>query len=117
MTDSVSDNIGKLYDYYNVLVEAGDKIGEVCSNDWFTVICKHVIVLPHFYRLLFSYHVIQHEQEYLEILSSIKGTANEKRLASQFIAKFFKHFPTHYDKAIDALLDLCEDEDINIRFA
>lgn len=36
-------------------------------------------------------------------------------MASQFIAKFFKHFPNLADAAIDASLDLCEDENIQIR--
>ncbi|KAJ8676376.1 hypothetical protein QAD02_012163 [Eretmocerus hayati] len=57
----------------------------------------------------------EHETEYLEILKAVKGTPKEKRLASQFIARFFKHFPKLADKAIDAHLDLCEDEDISIR--
>lgn len=45
----------------------------------------------------------------------MKGTPHEKRLASQFISKFFAKFPTYAQEAIDALLDLCEDEDVNIR--
>ncbi|XP_075235301.1 apoptosis inhibitor cassowary [Lycorma delicatula] len=57
----------------------------------------------------------EHEKEYLEILTAVKGSAKEKRLASQFIARFFKHFPTLADQAIEAQLDLCEDEDISIR--
>lgn len=57
----------------------------------------------------------QHESDYLEILAAVAGTSNEKRLASQFIAKFFKIFPAHADKAIDALIDLCEDEEVAIR--
>ncbi|XP_058804520.1 apoptosis inhibitor 5 [Phymastichus coffea] len=57
----------------------------------------------------------EHEAEYLEILKAVKGSPKEKRLASQFIARFFKHFPTFADKAIDAHLDLCEDEDMSIR--
>lgn len=36
-------------------------------------------------------------------------------MASQFIGKFFKHFPSLADAAIDASLDLCEDENIQIR--
>ncbi|OTF80296.1 apoptosis inhibitor 5-like protein, partial [Euroglyphus maynei] len=39
----------------------------------------------------------------------------EKQLCSQFISKFFVHFPDHYESAIDSLLDLCEDDDPNIR--
>ncbi|XP_034937056.1 apoptosis inhibitor 5 [Chelonus insularis] len=57
----------------------------------------------------------EHEKEYLEILTAVKGTAKEKRLASQFIARFFKHFPKLADQAIEAHLDLCEDEDMAIR--
>lgn len=57
---------------------------------------------------------LQHEAEYKEILDAIKGSAKEKRLASQFIGKFFKHFPSLAETAIDAQLDLCEDEDIQV---
>jgi hypothetical protein len=45
----------------------------------------------------------------------VKGSANEKRLASQFISKFFGKFTKFANEAFDALLDLIEDEDINIR--
>lgn len=57
----------------------------------------------------------QHEAEYKEIIDAVKGSEKEKRLASQFIGKFFKFFPTLADAAIDASLDLCEDENIQIR--
>lgn len=36
-------------------------------------------------------------------------------MATQFIGKFFKHFPALAEAAIDASLDLCEDENIQIR--
>lgn len=58
---------------------------------------------------------IKYEKEYQEILDAIKGTPKEKRLASQFIGKFFKHFPKLSEAAIDAQLDLCEDEDIQVK--
>lgn len=57
----------------------------------------------------------EHEKEYLEILAAVKGSAKEKRLASQFIARFFKDFPGLADQALEAQLDLCEDEDVSIR--
>lgn len=60
--------------------------------------------------------LLQHEKEYLEILTAVKGSPKEKRLASQFIARFFKHFPKLADQAIDAQLDLCEDEDMAVSF-
>jgi hypothetical protein len=60
------------------------------------------------------FRIFQHEAEYLEILTAVKGSSKEKRLASQFIARFFKHFPTLADQAIEAQLDLCEDEDVAV---
>lgn len=63
---------------------------------------------------IFFYSNVQHEAEYKEILDAIKGSAKEKRLASQFIGKFFKFFPNLAETAIDAQLDLCEDEDIQV---
>uniref|UniRef100_A0A182QUY3 Apoptosis inhibitor 5/fibroblast growth factor 2-interacting factor 2 n=1 Tax=Anopheles farauti TaxID=69004 RepID=A0A182QUY3_9DIPT len=57
----------------------------------------------------------EHEAEYKEILDAVKGSAKEKRLASQFIGKFFKHFPDLAELAIECQLDLCEDEDTQIR--
>jgi hypothetical protein len=46
----------------------------------------------------------------------VKGDANEKRLASQFIARFFKHFASLQEQSLDALFDLCEDDDVNVWF-
>lgn len=56
----------------------------------------------------------QHEVEFIEILEAVKGSSNEKRLASQFIARFFKYFPHLIDQAIEAQLDLCEDDDVSV---
>ena len=53
---------------------------------------------------------LQHPEEYKKILSAVKGAPGEKRLASQFIPRFFKHFPSLAEQAIDAQLDLCEDD-------
>lgn len=79
-----------------------------------------VILLPCHFQYYKKYYVyviyvfFQHEAEYLEILTAVKGSSKEKRLASQFIARFFKHFPTLADQAIEAQLDLCEDEDVAV---
>jgi hypothetical protein len=56
----------------------------------------------------------QHEHLYKEILDAVKGNTKEKRLASQFIGKFFKYFPNLADEAIDRQLDLCEDEEVQV---
>lgn len=70
----------------------------------------------HTHEFYLEYCLFQHEKEYLEILTAVKGSPKEKRLASQFIARFFKHFPKLADQAIDAHLDLCEDEDMAVSF-
>lgn len=44
----------------------------------------------------------------------MKGGPKEKRLAAQFIPKFFSSFPDMADTAINAQLDLCEDEDVSV---
>ncbi|KAM9375508.1 apoptosis inhibitor 5 isoform 2-T2 [Pholidichthys leucotaenia] len=57
----------------------------------------------------------QHKDAYQVILDGVKGGPKEKRLAAQFIPKFFSSFPELTDAAINAQLDLCEDEDVSIR--
>lgn len=94
------DNIENLYQCYEVLSQAGDKITEVSRQ---TV------------RLWWSFLIIQtpqHSDKYSEILLAVKGSSKEKRLASQFIGAFFKYFPDLADSAIDAQLDLVEDDDM-----
>ncbi|CAG9091326.1 unnamed protein product [Plutella xylostella] len=59
--------------------------------------------------------IAKHEKEYLEILAAVKGSDKEKRLASQFIAKFFNSFPNLAEQALEAQFDLCEDDDVAIR--
>lgn len=59
--------------------------------------------------------ISEHVSEYAEIIGAVKGSINDKKLASQFITRFFKHFPTLMDQAIEALFDLCEDEDVSVR--
>lgn len=59
--------------------------------------------------------ISEHVGEYAEIIGAVKGSINDKKLASQFITRFFKHFPTLMDQAIEALFDLCEDEDVSVR--
>lgn len=58
-----------------------------------------------------SYVIFQHEDSYQVIINSVKGDAPQKKLACQFIPRFFKDFPKLAEQAIDAQLDLCEDED------
>ncbi|KAK7491464.1 hypothetical protein BaRGS_00017293 [Batillaria attramentaria] len=57
----------------------------------------------------------EHEAEYRLFMEAVKGSQGEKRLASQFLTRFFKHFPGLARETINALFDLCEDADVNIR--
>ena len=57
---------------------------------------------------------LQHEKEFTYIIGAVKGGPGEKRLASQFIARFFKYFPGLAPQAINAMFDLCEDDDVNV---
>lgn len=73
-----------------------------CNNCFLNIVCDKLSYL------------IKHEKEYLEILAAVKGSDKEKRLASQFIAKFFNSFPTLSEQAIEAQFDLCEDDDVAV---
>ena len=50
------------------------------------------------------------------IINSVKGDASQKKLACQFIPRFFKDFPKLAEQAMDAQLDLCEDEDAVVMY-
>ncbi|RUS18567.1 apoptosis inhibitory protein 5-domain-containing protein [Endogone sp. FLAS-F59071] len=55
------------------------------------------------------------KEAFVSLIGLVHGSSGAKRLAAQFIPKFFKFFPTLSEKAIDALLDLCEDEELVVR--
>lgn len=61
--------------------------------------------------------ISERSAEYLECIEGTKGGPKEKKLTAQILAKFFKHFPALQDKALNALLDLCEENDSDIRIA
>lgn len=54
---------------------------------------------------------------YKTILKGTKQTENCKIIAAPFIAKFFKYFDDLQSEAIDAYLDLAEEDSIKIRLA
>ena len=65
------------------------------------------------YALVYS--LLQYASNYKDILEAVKGSLGEKRLAPGFITKFFRYFPSLHDAAIDAILDLIEDDDSHVR--
>ncbi|CAF0933374.1 unnamed protein product [Didymodactylos carnosus] len=54
-------------------------------------------------------------EAFSKLIEAIKAGPKEKRLALQFIGRFCKNFPTEMTKALEAIFDLCEDEDVTIR--
>lgn len=59
--------------------------------------------------------IVKLQSSYEVILSGVKGDSSCKRLSSQFISRFFARFPNSASRGLDAVLDLCEDDDVNIR--
>lgn len=57
----------------------------------------------------------QNVKDYEGILAATKGSTKAKQLAAQLIPRFFKYFPDLSNSAVDAHLDLCEDEDLGVR--
>uniref|UniRef100_A0A915KYI4 Apoptosis inhibitor 5 n=1 Tax=Romanomermis culicivorax TaxID=13658 RepID=A0A915KYI4_ROMCU len=56
------------------------------------------------------------QNEYGEILSAVRSTgSSEKRLAAQLIARYFSQLSDMRDKSLDAITELCQDDDVNIR--
>ena len=54
-------------------------------------------------------------EAYKNLIEAVKQGPQEKKLAMQFIGKFCKNFPAEMAKTVEAVIDLCEDEDITVR--
>jgi hypothetical protein len=57
---------------------------------------------------------IQYEEVYRGILNGTKGATKTKCLAAQLIPRYFKYFPKLSDESLNALMDLCEEEDTQV---
>ncbi|KAK9714600.1 hypothetical protein RND81_06G106300 [Saponaria officinalis] len=67
-------------------------------------------------RLSESKDKSQNVKDYEGIIKAAKGSSTKaKQLAAQLIPRFFKLFPDLWDSAVDAHLDLCEEEDLGVR--
>ncbi|CAH8510460.1 unnamed protein product [Schistosoma turkestanicum] len=55
------------------------------------------------------------ENAYKIVLEGVKGEENAKRLSSQFIARFSKLFENLLEESFNCFLDLCDDDDVNVR--
>ncbi|CAM6023087.1 unnamed protein product [Sphagnum balticum] len=57
----------------------------------------------------------KNEADYVGIIAAAKGSSKAKQLAAQLIPRFFKYFPSLSAQAINAQLDLCEEDELGIR--
>lgn len=57
----------------------------------------------------------QHVKSYNAILEAVKGSKKAKILAGQLIPKYLPLFPNFVESAINAQLDLCEEEDREVK--
>ncbi|KAK4470904.1 hypothetical protein MN116_005657 [Schistosoma mekongi] len=55
------------------------------------------------------------EDVYKIVLEGVKGEENVRRLSSQFIARFSKLFEDLLEDSFNCFLDLCDDDDVNVR--
>ena len=111
-------NLEKLYECAQTLSNAKGLVQNRVSHNVIRKIGTPVKVGKFLYRIQLIIYVcinIQYAADYQIILSGVRGDAQTKRLSSQFIARFFTKFPNLANASLDALLDLCEDDDVNIR--
>ncbi|GAB4827035.1 Apoptosis inhibitor 5 [Ancistrocladus abbreviatus] len=57
----------------------------------------------------------QHVEDYKGIIEATKGSVKAKQLAAQLIPRFFRYFPDLQTQAVEAHLDLCEEEELGVR--
>ena len=118
---SQSTGVEELYRNFGILADAGESMSEVrggmggitCKTPAHSIVtfyctspCDHTPFTP----LLHP----QHASAYEGIIKAAKGSLGEKKLAAGFITRFFQHFPALAENAMDAMLDLIEDEDAQV---
>lgn len=52
--------------------------------------------------------------DYEGIIGAAKGSIKAKQLAAQLIPRFYKFFPDLQISALDAIFDLCEEEELAV---
>ncbi|CAM6092393.1 unnamed protein product [Calypogeia fissa] len=66
-------------------------------------------------RLSESKDKTKNESDYMGIIAVAKGSSKAKQLSAQLIPRYFKFFPAYSSQAINAQLDLCEEDELRIR--
>eukprot|EP00735_Rhodelphis_limneticus_P013719 TRINITY_DN7673_c0_g1::TRINITY_DN7673_c0_g1_i1::g.18493::m.18493 TRINITY_DN7673_c0_g1::TRINITY_DN7673_c0_g1_i1::g.18493 ORF type:complete len:631 (-),score=161.18,sp/Q6Z6S1/API5_ORYSJ/35.48/5e-90,API5/PF05918.6/1.8e-107 TRINITY_DN7673_c0_g1_i1:22-1845(-) len=65
-----------------------------------------------------SANIQEQEASYVAIINAVKAENSGKKvkqLAAQLIPKYFKHFPAQADNALNAQIDLCEEDELGVR--
>lgn len=114
---SQSAGVEELYRNFGILADAGESMSEVrggrggitCKTPAHSIITPPPVITPPLPLL----HP-QHASAYEGIIKAAKGSLGEKKLAAGFITRFFQHFPALAENAMDAMLDLIEDEDAQV---
>jgi hypothetical protein len=57
----------------------------------------------------------QNGSDYTGIIDFAKGSRKAKQLSAQLIPRYFKFFPAYSSQAINAQLDLCEEDELPVR--
>lgn len=66
------------------------------------------------YLYYFYFFVLQNVKDYEGIIEAAKTSLKAKQLAAQLIPRFFKFFPDLSSRAVDAHLDLIEEEELGV---
>lgn len=64
--------------------------------------------------MFFFFFVLQNVKDYEGIIEAAKTSLKAKQLAAQLIPRFFKFFPDLSSRAVDAHLDLIEEEELGV---
>lgn len=70
--------------------------------------------LKNYIYIVFLFFVLQNVKDYEGIIEAAKTSLKAKQLAAQLIPRFFKFFPDLSSRAVDAHLDLIEEEELGV---
>lgn len=97
------------------LYESAQKLSQIPKDQMEKVKIWSVTLLAELVCKLLDSICFKHVDDYRVILMGVTGDSQAKRLSSQFIARFFSNFTSLAVESLEAMIDLCEDTDVNIR--
>lgn len=124
-----ASDVEKLYEYGERLNEAKDKsevslhLSLSLRGFFFSRVLAFIPMsllgfrFSIWFSLPFFFLLLQHIGDYEGIIRAAKGSMKAKQLAAQLIPRFFKFFPSLTTKAFESHFDLCEEEELGVRFS